>query len=74
MSQVEIIVDSIKGLIDPKDLETIRHFYFPPWDREVPYKITILRQPKEETTILHNLYLKTLYNNSFILSIYINKS
>ena len=43
MSQVEIIVDSIKGLIDPKDLETIRHFYFPPWDREVPYKITILR-------------------------------
>ena len=43
MSQVEIIVDSIKGLIDPKDLETIRHFYFPPWDREVPYKITISR-------------------------------
>jgi hypothetical protein len=27
-SQVEIIVNSISNLIDPKDLETIRHFYF----------------------------------------------
>jgi hypothetical protein len=30
ISQIEIIVNSIKDLIDPKDLETIRHFYFPP--------------------------------------------
>ena len=30
MSQIEIIVDSIKELIVPKDLETIRHFYFTP--------------------------------------------
>ena len=73
-SQVETIVDSISNLIDPKDLETIRYFYFAPWDREVPYKITILKQPKEETTILYNLYLKTLYNNSSILSIYIDGS
>jgi hypothetical protein len=73
-SQVETIIDSISNLIDPKDLETIRHFYFAPWDREVPYKITILKEPEEETTILHNFYLKTLYNNSFILSIYIDKS
>jgi len=43
MSQIEIIVDSIRNLIDPKDLETIRHFYFTPWDKEIPYKITILR-------------------------------
>src|SRR5882762_2123319 len=74
MSQIEIIVDSIRDLIDPKDLETIRHFYFTPWNREVPYKITILSQPKEETTILHNIYLKTLYNNSSVLSIYIDGS
>ena len=74
MSQIEIIVNSIRDLIDPKDLETIRHFYFAPWDKEIPYKITILRQPKEETTILHNLYLKTLCNNSSILSIYIDGS
>jgi len=74
MSQIEIIVDSIKGLIDPKDLEPIRHFYFAPWDREVPYKITISSQPKEETAILHNFYLKTLYNNSSILSIYTDGS
>jgi hypothetical protein len=40
----------------------------------MPYKITILKELKKETTILHNFYLKTLYNNSFILSIYINKS
>ena len=51
MSQVEVIVDSIKALIDPKDLEPIRYFYFIPWDKEVPYKITISRQPKEETAI-----------------------
>jgi hypothetical protein len=40
----------------------------------VPYKITILKEPKKETTILYNFYLKTLYNNSFILSIYIDGS
>jgi hypothetical protein len=40
----------------------------------VPYKITILKELKEETTILHNFYLKTLYNNSSILSIYIDRS
>jgi hypothetical protein len=27
-SQIEIIVDFISNLIDPKNLETIRHFYF----------------------------------------------
>ena len=40
----------------------------------MPYKITILRQPKEETAILYNLYLKTLYNNSSVLSIYTDGS
>ena len=40
----------------------------------MPYKITILKELKEETTILHNFYLKTLYNNSSILSIYIDGS
>ena len=30
ISQIEIIVDSIRDLIDPKDLETIRYFYFTP--------------------------------------------
>jgi hypothetical protein len=67
-------VNSISNLVDPKNLETIRYFYFAPWDREVPYKITILKELKEKTTILHNFYLKTLYNNSFILFIYINRS
>jgi hypothetical protein len=67
-------VDSISNLVDPKNLEIIRHFYFALWDREVPYKITILKEPKKETIILHNFYLKTLYNNSFTLSIYIDGS
>jgi hypothetical protein len=40
----------------------------------VPYKITILKELKEETTILYNFYLKTLYNNISILFIYINRS
>jgi hypothetical protein len=43
ISQIEIIVNSIRDLIDPKDLEPIRYFYFAPWNREVPYRITILR-------------------------------
>jgi hypothetical protein len=73
-SQIEIIVDSISNLIDPKNLEIIRYFYFTSWNREVPYKITILKEPKKETTILYNFYLKTLYNNSSILSIYIDES
>jgi hypothetical protein len=73
-SQIEIIVNSISNLVDPKNLETIRYFYFTSWNREVPYKITILKELKEETTILYNFYLKTLYNNSSILSIYIDRS
>jgi hypothetical protein len=40
----------------------------------MPYKITILKKLKEEIIILYNFYLKTLYNNSFILFIYINES
>ena len=43
ISQIKIIVDFIRDLIDPKNLELIRHFYFAPWNKEVPYKITILR-------------------------------
>ena len=43
ISQIEIIDDFIRDLIDPKDLEPIRHFYFASWDREISYKITILR-------------------------------
>jgi hypothetical protein len=30
MSQIEIIIDSIRDLINLKDLKTIRHFYFAP--------------------------------------------
>jgi hypothetical protein len=40
----------------------------------VPYKITILKELKKEIIILYNFYLKTLYNNSSILSIYIDGS
>jgi hypothetical protein len=40
----------------------------------VPYKITILKELKKKTTILYNFYLKTLYNNSSILFIYIDES
>jgi hypothetical protein len=43
ISQIKIIVNSIRDLIDPKDLESIRYFYFTFWDKEIPYKITILR-------------------------------
>ena len=67
-------MNSISNLVNPRDLETIRYFYFAPWNREVSYKITILKELKEETTILYNFYLKTLYNNSSILSIYTDGS
>ena len=38
-TQVESLVKSIYPLIDLDTLEEIRHFYFPPWEREVLYNI-----------------------------------
>ena len=43
ISQIKIIVNFIRDLIDPKDLEIIKHFYFASWNKEISYKITILR-------------------------------
>ena len=47
--QLNNIRDSIKGLVDLQSLELIKHFQFPPWNRNAPYKVTISPLSKEET-------------------------
>lgn len=55
--QLDKIIESVKGLLDPYDLETIQHFNFPPWKRDTPYKVNINKLSKEETASLHNMIL-----------------
>jgi len=52
--QLELIRDSIKGLVDLNSLEPIEHFKFPPWNRSAPYKVNISQLSKEETKIKYN--------------------
>jgi hypothetical protein len=45
-SQIQRLLKSISPLIDFPSLEIIKHFYFLPWDLEVPYNIKISNKPK----------------------------
>jgi ribonuclease HI len=67
------LVKSIYNLIDFTNLEPIRHFYFTPWDRLVPYNIVISNKSKIEEAKLHLEYLKTKCNSKTI-SIYTDGS
>ncbi|CCD54929.1 hypothetical protein BofuT4_P162180.1 [Botrytis cinerea T4] len=55
--QLDRIRESVKGLLDPYDPETIQHFNFPPWKRDTPYKVNISKLSKEEAASLHNMIL-----------------
>ncbi|EMR82568.1 putative reverse transcriptase protein [Botrytis cinerea BcDW1] len=55
--QLDKIIESVKGLLDPYDLETIQHFNFPPWKRDTPYKVNISKLSKEEAASLYNMIL-----------------
>jgi ribonuclease HI len=72
-SQIQRLLKSISPLIDFPSLEIIKHFYFPPWDLEVPYNIKISNKPKQEEAKLHLKYLQSI-SNSNITSIYIDGS
>jgi ribonuclease HI len=72
-SQFESLVKSIYNLVDFQNLEPIRHFHFPPWDRDVPYSIRISNQPKIDEAKLHLQYLNSIRNTSTI-SIYTDGS
>jgi hypothetical protein len=52
-SQIYRLLKSIYSLVDFSSLEVIKHFYFPPWDSEVPYNIRISKKPKLEEARLH---------------------
>ena len=74
-TQIETIYSSISSLVDLNSLEVIKPFYFPPWNKEVPYDIMISKKSKEDTTKLHNIYLlDTCSSNSSITSIYTDAS
>ena len=51
---------SIYSLVDLDLLEEIKHFYFPPWNRSLPYNILISKKPKEEEARHHIQYIHNL--------------
>ncbi len=71
--QFESLVKSIYNLVDLQDLEPIKHFYFPPWEKLVPYNIRISKKSKEEEAKSHLEYLNSI-RSSLTTSIYTDGS
>jgi len=53
--QLERIRASIQDLIYLEDLEPLRHFRFPPWNKVTPYTIDISPLPKDEAALVHDI-------------------
>ena len=53
ITTISSLVYSIYHMIDFNTLEVIRHFYFPPWEREVPYIFRISKLSKEDEAKAH---------------------
>jgi len=68
---IESLVKSIYNIIDLDTLEIIKHFYFPPWNKEMLYNIRISNLSKEKEAKAHLQYLQSIYNSQNI-SIYID--
>ncbi|EDN94242.1 hypothetical protein SS1G_10115 [Sclerotinia sclerotiorum 1980 UF-70] len=66
-TQLEKIKNSIQKDFDPLTLEGIHHFYFPPWKKEVPYKVNISKLGKEEAAMIHNLAFKYRCKNTITI-------
>jgi hypothetical protein len=58
--QLQTIYESIKYLYQKEDLETIRHHYFAPWNKDIPYNVEISKLSKDEEAKQH---LKVLQQN-----------
>ena len=52
-TQIERLLESISNILDLSSLEPIKHFYFPPWERELPYIVQISKKSKKEETSSH---------------------
>jgi ribonuclease HI len=59
LTQIESLVKSIATITDFTSLETIKHFYFSPWNKEIPYKTIISKLSKEEEAIAHLHYINS---------------
>ncbi|CAG8978349.1 hypothetical protein HYALB_00012484 [Hymenoscyphus albidus] len=65
--QLQRIHSSISNLYDLENLEQISHFYFPPWERQTPYKVHISKLSKEEEAKVHLRLLQNNPNNSIFI-------
>jgi len=59
-TQIQRLIGSIRNLVDLETLEPIKHFYFAPWERELPYSVKISLNSKEEEAKLHKQYLNNI--------------
>lgn len=57
-TQLDRIRESINQDFNPSSLEKIIHFNFPPWKREIPFRVNISNSSKEDAAILHNIVFK----------------
>lgn len=64
MSQLERIITSIPRYDNL--VERIQHFYYPPWNRQIPFKIQIDTATKEEAAKAHNTTLEQFYGTTTI--------
>jgi ribonuclease HI len=60
-STIQRIRQSIQGLVSPSALEPLIHFYFPPWAKDLPYKVNVSSLTKEEEAISHNRAILLAY-------------
>jgi ribonuclease HI len=63
LNQIERLIGSISNLVDLNSLEPIKHFYFAPWQRELPYNVRISLESKDKEAKLHVQYLKSIRNS-----------
>lgn len=73
-TQIINLINSIYHLIDFNQLELIKHFYFPPWGREMPFDVVISTNSKSEESKEHIKYLQNNINNPLLTSIYTDGS
>jgi ribonuclease HI len=63
LTQIQRLLGSISNIVDLDSLEPIRHFFFAPWERELPYKVLISKEAKDVESKLHIQYLRGIINS-----------
>jgi hypothetical protein len=63
LTQIQRLLGSISNIVDLDSLEPIRHFFFAPWERELPYKVLISKEAKDVESKLYIQYLKSIINS-----------